>query len=95
MNRTAAARLYVLVRRYFRLVVPERHPDSCQLAGVFAVAYRLRREGTLPPFARDELRVLLAWFEDRLPVPRPMRLRAICWFKGTRNSCSRRIWQLA
>jgi len=66
------------VRRFFRLVVPERHPDSCQLAGVFAAADRLRREGKLTRFAREELGDLLAWFDEHLPAPRPMRVRAIC-----------------
>lgn len=81
--------------RFFRLVVAERHPCSGQLAGVFAAAYRLRREAVLPWFEHDALRHLLAWFEKHLPAPRPMTRAAICWFKGASNPCTRRIWQLA
>jgi hypothetical protein len=49
----------------------------------------------LPRFERDALADLLHWFGENLPVPRPMTDRAICWFKGTANPCSRRIWDLA
>jgi hypothetical protein len=81
--------------RFFRLVVAERHPSSGQLAGVFAAAYRLRREGRLPWFERDALEGLLGWFGEHLPAPRPMRDAAICWFRGTANPCTRRVWDLA
>jgi hypothetical protein len=81
--------------RFFRLVVAERHPCSGQLAGVFAAAYRVRREDVLASFERAALEDLLGWFGEHLPAPRPMRDAAICWFKGTANPCSRRIWELA
>jgi hypothetical protein len=83
------------MRRFFRLVVGERHPCSGQLAGVFDAAYRLRREGVLPWFERDALEDLLRWFGEHLPVPRPMKAVAICWFRGVANPCTRRIWELA
>ena len=81
--------------RFFRLVVAERHRHSGQLEGVFVAAYRLRREDVVPSFDRAALKGLLRWFEANLPIPRRVPGRAICWFKGTANPCSRRIWELA
>jgi hypothetical protein len=61
--------------------------DECShcLKGVFQVAYQLRYQEPL----RQELGVLLRWFESRLPIPgrfyRPggsqAGRQAICWFK--------------
>jgi len=80
--------------RFFRLVVAEMHPRSGQLAGVFSAAYRLRDEGVLPEAERAALGALLGWFASNLPVPRLKRDAAICWFRGTANACTRRIWDL-
>jgi hypothetical protein len=81
--------------RLFRLVVAERHWHSGQLAGLFVAAYRLKRDVVLTSLDRSALKGLLRWFERNLPIPRRVTGRAICWFKGTANPCSRRIWDLA
>jgi hypothetical protein len=81
--------------RFFRLVVAERHPFSGQLAGVFAAASRLERDGTLPAHERTAIADLFRWFNRNLPVPRSMKDAAICWFKGAANPCTRRIWDLS
>lgn len=81
--------------RFFRLVVAERHRHSGQLAGIFVAASRLERDDTLPAHERDALADLFDWFNEHLPVPRLTKDAAICWFKGTANPSSRRIWELA
>jgi hypothetical protein len=80
---------------FFRLAIAERHPRSGQLAGVFAAAYRLRREGAASAFELRALEEALDWFDRNLRAPRPMTDAAICWFRGVANPCTRRIWQLA
>ena len=59
-------------------------------------AGELRDGGDLPREDHDGLARLLTWFNLNLPAPAALREpRAVFWFKGSSNSCSRRVWELA
>jgi hypothetical protein len=52
-----------------RFVTTKRHAPYGHRSGIFTVAYDLWREETLATPANDELRKLLDWFNDNLPLP--------------------------
>lgn len=76
---------------FVRFVTFNIDPESEVRAGVFTVAYELRRTGDLPEYAREELKELLLWFDKNLAAPtrfsrsrrRWAQSKAICWFKET------------
>ena len=80
---------------YVRFVLPKKkHPDTGVEAGVFTVAYALRRKSDLPRHEGDELDELLCWFDERLDVPARFNrtkskgyerraTKGISWFKST------------
>jgi hypothetical protein len=72
--------------------------DSRVREGIFVAAYKLRDEGDIPTYAREELRSHLQWFNDHLPLPEPLRdrknERAISWFKTQSQECISRVWSV-
>jgi len=80
---------------YIRFVVPRRNEDSHRRAGVFTAALRHKRSPDLDPSLRARLASLLDWFADHLHAPSLEEPRAVFWFHGRRNACTRRIWELA
>ena len=88
---------------FIRVVVAVPNPQSRRLTGIFDVAYDLRDSGEFPAADWVGLYLLLAWFEDHLPVPtRFARSRrrnayhdAICWFKADAGPCVSRVRELA
>src|SRR5207302_5115420 len=85
-------------REYIRFVAPLIDPDSRVEEGIFMAAYRLRDEGDIPSYQREELRSQLQWFNDHLPVPAPLsesrNRRAISWFKCESKDCISRVWSV-
>lgn len=81
-----------------RFIAPAIDSDSRVREGVFMAAYRLRDEGDLASYERDQLRSHLEWFEEHLPVPPPLRerrnRRAVSWFKCDSKESISRIWAL-
>ena len=61
-------------------------------------AYRLRDEGDIPPYQREELRNQLLWFENNLPAPDALEhsrnKTAISWFKSQSKDCISRVWSV-
>jgi hypothetical protein len=73
-------------------------PDSGHTSGILVAAHSLRDEGDLTSAEHEELRLLLAWFTQNLPVPKMLvnteHRRAISWFKPTATEAIRRMWDL-
>lgn len=80
----------------FATLAPD--PDSGHASGILVTAHSLRDEGSLTSEEHEELRLLLAWFTQNLPVPKSLaevvRRRAISWFKPTAIEAIRRMWEL-
>lgn len=72
--------------------------DSRVKEGIFVAAYKLRDEGDIPPYQREELRSDLQWFNEHLPLPPPLshggNERAISWFKSQSKECISRVWSV-
>ncbi|MHC4956322.1 MAG: hypothetical protein ACYTGZ_20970 [Planctomycetota bacterium] len=79
---------------YLRLVVPHRDEDSHREAGVFRAAYGHFDGAQLAPAQRALLKEALDWFAHNLHVPAIAEPRAIFWFRGGRNPCVARVWDL-
>jgi len=81
-----------------RFIAPLVDPDSRRFEGVFIAAYRLRNEGDMPSYQREELRSQLQWFSEHLPVPEPLshswNRGAISWFKCESKDCITRVWAM-
>lgn len=73
-------------------------PDSGHSSGILVVAHSLRDEGNLTSAEHEELRLLLAWFTQNLPVPKILanteHRRGISWFKPTATEAIGRMWEL-
>lgn len=80
--------------RYVRFVVGHDDPDSGVRAGLFTIAYDLKRSGTTPAYQAARLTALLDWFNEHLE--RPLRFsrsttkgaawrntKGISWFKAS------------
>jgi len=83
---------------YIRLTITQPHPDSLQPQGLFAAAYALlREERELTNDERREVRALLDWFCEHLPIPRSPAIKhnAIFWFKPDARECAQRMWEMA
>ncbi len=52
-----------------RFVTDERHAPYGHRTGIFASAYDARRDRRLAPDDHEELRELLLWFKENLPIP--------------------------
>lgn len=80
---------------YVRFVTDRLDDDTREPVGVFAVAYELVDDVSVPEYLRTEMRKTLDWFKSNLPVPdqfarsrRPHRLdKGICWFKSSATEC--------
>jgi hypothetical protein len=84
--------------RCIRFTTPLIDPDSRVKEGLFVAAYRLRDQGDIPAYQRDELRSHLHWFNEHLPLPPPLsdrgNERAISWFKSQSRECISRVWSV-
>lgn len=79
---------------YIRFVIPRRNEDSHRNAGVFMAAVCHWSRDDLEPSTKQELAWLLDWFSDNLHAPALSEPRAVFWFRGVRNPCTQRIWEL-
>jgi hypothetical protein len=52
-----------------RFVTRNRHPPYGHRSGIIQAAYKLWREGTLPPEKRTDIRAILDWFNEHLDAP--------------------------
>ena len=85
-------------RLCIRFVAPQIDSDSRVHEGVFMAAYRLRDDGDMPAYQRQELRSQMEWFNQNLPHPEPLadprNAPAISWFKSDSKECITQIWAL-
>jgi hypothetical protein len=85
-------------RLCIRFIAPQIDADSGVREGIFVAAHRLRDEGDMPAYQRDQLRSLLEWFNEYLPSPTPLRKAwnrtAISWFKCDSKDSISRVWAL-
>jgi len=79
---------------YIRFVIPRRCGDSHRHAGVFMAALRHWSSDDVEGSLRDHLAWLLDWFGEHLHAPAIDDPRAIFWFRGSGNPCTRRSWEL-
>ena len=81
-----------------RFIASQIDADSRVKEGIFVAAYRLRDEGDIPSYQRQELRSQLQWFSEHLPLPPPLleprNARAISWFKSESKECISRVWSV-
>lgn len=88
---------------FLRFIVDEVDQSSLASAGVFVVAYRLKRERALLETDHRHLLELLNWFDENLATPtrfnRSRRAhrasRGICWFRPSAQEHIRRARELA
>jgi len=80
---------------YIRFVIPRRSEDSHRHAGVFMAAFRHWSCDEIDPAVKLQLACLLDWFSDNLHAPVIAEPRAVFWFRGVRNPCTQRVWELA
>jgi hypothetical protein len=85
-------------QRWVRFITPLIDADSRVKEGIFVAAYKLRDEGDIPSYQREELRSDLRWFNEHLPLPPPLSKhgneRAISWFKAQSKECISRVWSV-
>jgi hypothetical protein len=90
--------------RYLRFVIASKNADSGVREGLFQVAGRLARSGTLPVHDQARLDDLREWFGGHLAVPERFtrtrnashkKTRGISWFKDTADEYVRRMRELA
>ncbi|MGH8491883.1 MAG: hypothetical protein ACRERR_02075 [Moraxellaceae bacterium] len=81
-----------------RFATLEPDPDSTHSCGVFVAAHTLRDEGDLTRQEHEDLRLMLAWFNENLHIPEVLQesehRRAISWFKPAAKEPIGRMWQL-
>ena len=76
------------------LVIPRRHEDSHLDMGVFVAAYVHMDDEHVDSDQRAWLRRVLLWFQANLHAPVISDPRALFWFRGQRNPCLDRVWEL-
>lgn len=54
---------------FVRFVIEEQHSRSGQPTGIFSATYDLLGDGVLDEATGDEIRTLLAWFDEHLDAP--------------------------
>ena len=81
---------------FIRFVVAKIHRDSHRPQGVFIAAYNLLESGDLDNEQYNQLRELIKWFEETLPVPdHPyVKGRAIFWYRSSAVKFVRKTWEL-
>jgi hypothetical protein len=81
-----------------RFITPLIDSDSLVNEGLFVAAHKLRDEGDIPTYEREELRAHLQWFNEHLPLPELLRdrgnERAISWFRTQSQECISRVWSV-
>ena len=92
---------------YVRFITPWWRISRRVDCGLFGPAYCYARDDDAPAALRDALRAELDWFEDHLPVPRPMtrafcvrskkswRADGVCWFHDDAREAIARAFTLA
>jgi len=85
-------------QRCIHFITPRIDADSKVREGIFVAAYKLRDEGDIPFYQREELRSDLQWFNEHLPLPPPLsdrgNERAVSWFKSQSKKCISRVWSV-
>jgi sulfur carrier protein ThiS len=87
---------------YVRFITPWWRLRRGVDCGLFGPAYWLAGDDDVPALLRDALQAEIGWFEDHLPVPRPVtrafcvrskkswRADGVCWFNdGAREAIAR------
>jgi hypothetical protein len=80
--------------RYVRFVLGHDHPDSGARAGLFTIAYALKRNQATPAYQVARLAAVLDWFNDNLDRPKRFSrstskaaawraTRGVSWFKAS------------
>lgn len=81
-----------------RFTTLARDADSGHTSGILVAAHTLRDEGDISVEEHAELRLVLAWFTEHLPIPHVLgdieHRRAISWFKPTASQAIHKMWQL-
>ena len=81
---------------FLRFAVKQIDEDSRRQQGVFTAAYDLLDSCQLAQQESSQIRDLLKWFEDHLPIP-PEEFyakRALFWFKAGSHESIDRMWEL-
>jgi len=90
--------------RYLRFVVASKNRDSGVREGLFQVAGRLAKSGTLSVHDQARIDDLREWFGDHLGVPDRFtrtrnaahkKTRGVSWFKDTAHELVRRMRELS
>lgn len=72
--------------------------DSGHASGALVAAHTLRDEGDNSVEEHAELRRILGWFTEHLPVPKVLveveHRRAISWFKPSATQAIRKMWEV-
>lgn len=83
---------------YIRFSIQERDTDSGHATGILVAGHTLRDEGDLDAQEHQQLREVLAWFNENLMLPEGLKdhstRRAISWFKPTAGAFIRKMWEL-
>jgi hypothetical protein len=89
--------------RYLRFVIHQKDPSSGVREGLFQVAGRLAKAGTLSANEQQRLDGLRSWFGTHLPKPDGFtrtrnaahkNTRGIAWFKDSANAHLRKMRDL-
>ena len=91
---------------FVRFVIPSTIDVSDSRAGLFTVAYELRRSGDLPDYELEQLSEILDWFDDHLDAPDRFsrskskgawrrEARGISWLKADAHDHVQRMHALA
>ncbi len=76
---------------FLRFETHGRHAETGLKVGVFHVAYELLESDHLESLERREIRLVLDWFAEHLPIPHRLACsrrpgahsNGVCWFKST------------
>ena len=87
---------------YIRFTVTELDLDSHKEQGLFVKSYQLLKSGDLNEGEIADLKAILKWFEDELPIPKNEEIRnentgrrAVFWYRSSARECIGRMWELA
>jgi hypothetical protein len=92
--------------RYVRFVLGHDDPDSGARAGLFTIAYDLKRSDTTPAYQAARLVAVLDWFSDNLDRPKRFSrstsksaawraTRGVSWFKAGAREHIAKMHELA